>query len=95
MNHRSKRVIYQCNVMLNFQKPDAPPNPLDQGYTISNGCCLPRMYEKPALPGTIQPRNVPLMSIVRVKIALVMQMTYDILTVDNVDNGTNGTIFHV
>ena len=48
--HRSKRVIYQCNIILNFQNPKAPPNPLHHGYVINNGFCMPRMYEKPALP---------------------------------------------
>ena len=47
---RNKRVLYQSNIFLNFQSPDSPPNPLDNGYCIHNGLCVPLMYTRPSLP---------------------------------------------
>ena len=47
---RNKRVIYHATVLLNFQDPAGPPNPLNHGYNISNGLCVPIMYTKPPLP---------------------------------------------
>jgi len=47
---RNKRVLYQSNIFLNFQSPDSPPYPLDNGYCIHNGLCVPLMYTRPSFP---------------------------------------------
>jgi len=36
--------------MLNFMNNDAPPSPLQHGWTLIEGKCLPVRYTKPALP---------------------------------------------
>ena len=43
-------MIYQSNILLNFQNPEAPPNPTNHGFTNTTGLCLPIMYTKPPLP---------------------------------------------
>ena len=53
-NHqRNKKVLYQANVFLNFQNPESPPNPLDNGYHMNNNLCVPIMYTKPSLPDNL------------------------------------------
>ena len=43
-------MIYQSNLLLNFQNPEAPPNPTNHDFTNMTGLCLPIMYTKPPLP---------------------------------------------
>ena len=50
---RNKRVLYEINILLNFQSPDGPPSPLDHGYYLINGLCVPIMYTKPSLPNNL------------------------------------------
>ncbi len=41
---------YQAYIWLNYMTPDAPPSPLQHGWTLREGKCLPTRYSKPALP---------------------------------------------
>ena len=52
-SYRSKRVIYQSNILLNFQNPEAPPNPTNHGFTNMTGLCLPIMSTKLPLPNDL------------------------------------------
>ncbi|KAK4322236.1 hypothetical protein Pmani_007032 [Petrolisthes manimaculis] len=45
-----KRVNYQTFMMLNFDKADPPPSPINHGWTLDNGMCIPVRYTQPALP---------------------------------------------
>jgi hypothetical protein len=36
--------------MLNFMNPDAPSSPLQHGWSLREGKCLPIRYSQPALP---------------------------------------------
>ena len=45
-----KRANYQVYVLKNFAEPDAPPSPLDHGWCIQDGKCVPLRYSKPARP---------------------------------------------
>ena len=44
------RANYQTFIMLNFAEPDAPPSPLQHGWRLQDGQCLPIRYSKPSLP---------------------------------------------
>ena len=44
------RVNYQVFIQLNYDKPDAPPDPTNHGWTLSNGRYVPVRYTKDALP---------------------------------------------
>ncbi|KAG1649652.1 Potassium channel subfamily K member 18 [Nymphon striatum] len=37
-------------MMLNFDKADPPPSPINHGWTLDNGLCIPVRYTEPALP---------------------------------------------
>ena len=54
-------VIYQTNILLNFQSSDGPTNPLEYGYEIRNKFCVPLLYTKPALPDNLF-SNIPFKS---------------------------------
>ena len=58
-SYRNKRVIYQSNILLNFQNPEAPPNPTNHGFTNTTGLCLPIMYTKPPLPDDLNIGTTP------------------------------------
>ncbi|KAG1648975.1 hypothetical protein GQR58_029417 [Nymphon striatum] len=45
-----KRFNYQTFMMLNFDKADPPPSPINHGWTLDNGLCIPVRYTEPALP---------------------------------------------
>ena len=47
---RSKRVNYQTYLYLTFDVPDPPPSPLNHGWHLKDGKCMPVQYTKPALP---------------------------------------------
>eukprot|EP00794_Sanderia_malayensis_P017851 gene17851-19634_t len=47
---KAKRVNYQTNILINFDKPDHPPSPLNHGWTLENGKCQPLRYTKAPLP---------------------------------------------
>ena len=51
-SHKMKvtRANYQAFIWLNYMNPDAPPSPLQHGWTLIDGKCLPMRYSKPALP---------------------------------------------
>ncbi|KAG1681655.1 Importin-5 [Nymphon striatum] len=40
---------YQAFIMLNFMNPDAPSSPLQHGWSLREGKCLPIWYSQPAL----------------------------------------------
>ena len=45
-----KRVNYQAYVLLNYDKPDPPPSPLNHGWILVEGRCQPLRYLNPPLP---------------------------------------------
>ena len=47
---KAKRVNYQANILINFDKPDHPPSPVNHGWTLENGKCQPLRYTKAPLP---------------------------------------------
>ena len=47
------------NILLNFQNPEAPPNPTNHGFTNTTGLCLPIMYSKPPLPDDLDIGTTP------------------------------------
>ena len=47
---RLPRVYYQANILINFNKSDHPPSPVDHGWTLENGKCQPLRYTKVLLP---------------------------------------------
>ena len=47
--HRYERVMYYAHVLLNFQNPASPICPINYGYQILNGLCVPTMHSKSAL----------------------------------------------
>ena len=49
-NLRVTRVNYHVFIQLNYDKPDAPPDPTHHGWTLRNGRCVPVRYTKDALP---------------------------------------------
>lgn len=49
-NFKVTRANYQAFIMLNFMNPDAPSSPLQHGWILREGKCLPERYSKPALP---------------------------------------------
>jgi hypothetical protein len=48
-----QRVNYQVYILLNYDKPDAPPSPIENGWFLENGTCKPRRYRQPAIPKTL------------------------------------------
>ena len=48
------RVNYQVYLFLNYDKPDAPPSPLNHGWTMKDGQCVPIRYTKPSLPPALR-----------------------------------------
>ena len=48
-----QRVNYQVYILLNYDKPDAPPSPIENGWFLENGTCKPRRYRQPAKPKTL------------------------------------------
>ena len=46
---RYERVMYYAHVLLNFQNPASPICPINYGYQILNGLCVPIMHSKSAL----------------------------------------------
>eukprot|EP00794_Sanderia_malayensis_P006670 gene6670-7422_t len=51
---KAKRVNYQANILINFDKPDHPPSPLNHGWTLENGKCQPLRYTKAPLPAKFE-----------------------------------------
>ena len=51
---RTKRVQYHIRVLESFADPMEAENPLDNGYVLMNGSCVPRMSDEPALPHTLR-----------------------------------------
>lgn len=49
-NLKVTRANYQAFIMLNFMNPDAPSSPLQHGWSLREGKCLPIRYSQPALP---------------------------------------------
>ena len=49
-NLKIQRVNYQTYLFLNFYKKDLVPCPLNNGWTLDNGKCVPLRYSKPPLP---------------------------------------------
>ena len=49
-NLKILRVNYQTYLFLNFYKKDLVPCPLNNGWTLDNGKCVPLRYSKPPLP---------------------------------------------
>ena len=47
---RALRVAYQVYVWLHFEMPDAPPSPLQNGWQMVDGKCVPIRYRSAALP---------------------------------------------
>ena len=47
---RALRVAYQAYIWLHFDIPDAPPSPLQYGWQILDGKCVPVRYRSAALP---------------------------------------------
>ena len=47
---RALRVAYQSYIWLNFDIPDAPPSPLQYGWQMVDGKCVPIRYITAALP---------------------------------------------
>lgn len=45
-----QRVNYQSYLFLNFDKSELIPSPLNSGWRLENGKCVPQRYSKPALP---------------------------------------------
>jgi len=45
-----QRVNYQSYLFLNFDKSELIPSPLNSGWRLDNGKCVPQRYSKPALP---------------------------------------------
>lgn len=49
-NLKATQVNYQASILLNFDKPDHPPSPVNHGWTLENGKCQPLRYTKAPLP---------------------------------------------
>ena len=49
-NLKVTRANYQAFIMLNCMNPDAPSSPLQHGWSLREGKCLPIRYSQPALP---------------------------------------------
>jgi hypothetical protein len=49
-NLRAEQVNYQAYVWLHFDQPDAPPSPLNHGWQLFEGNCVPIRHKSPALP---------------------------------------------
>jgi len=47
------RVNYQVYIQLNYDKPDAPPNPTNHGWTMKDGRCVSVRYTHDALPRSL------------------------------------------
>ena len=47
---RNERVMYYACVLLKFQNPTSPIYPINHGYQILNGICMPIMHSKSPLP---------------------------------------------
>ncbi len=47
---KTTRANYQAYVFMNYDKAEAPPSPLDHGWTLDNGSCIPVRHSRPALP---------------------------------------------
>ena len=47
--HRNERVMYHANALLNSQNPVSPICPINHGYQILNGLCIPIMHSKSPL----------------------------------------------
>ena len=50
---RTKRVIYQIHVMESFQSSEEPGSPLDHGYKLDDGFCVPITNTDLALPESL------------------------------------------
>ena len=47
---KMKRVNYQAFTLLNYDKADSPPSPLNHGWSLEKGKCITMRYAQPALP---------------------------------------------
>ena len=47
---KSRECYYQTYLFLNFYKKDLVPCPLNNGWTLDNGKCVPLRYSEPPLP---------------------------------------------
>ena len=47
---------YQTYILLNFMSPDLSPSPLQHGWCLKVGKCVPIRYTLPALPNTVRTR---------------------------------------
>ena len=54
--HRNERVMYYAHLLLNFQNPAVPLCPINHGYQILNGLCMPIMHSKSPLPDELVKR---------------------------------------
>ena len=50
------RANYQTYILLNFMSPDLSPSPLQHGWCLKVGKCVPIRYTLPALPNTLRTR---------------------------------------
>ena len=48
--HRNERVMYYAHVLLIFQNWASPICPINHGYQLLNGLCMPIMHSKSSLP---------------------------------------------
>ena len=53
---RNEKVMYHVHLLLNFQNPAAPVYPINYGYQILNGLCMPIMHSKSPLPDDLVKR---------------------------------------
>ena len=54
--HINERVMHYAHVLLNFQNPASPICPINHGYQILNGLCMPIMPSKSPLPDELVKR---------------------------------------
>ena len=47
------RANYQVYVLLNYDSAAAPPSPINHGWTMKDGQCVPNRYTQPALPNNL------------------------------------------
>ena len=45
-----QRVNYQTFIFLNFAQAESPPSPLNNGWILEEGFCVPVRHHLPALP---------------------------------------------
>ena len=54
--HRNETVMYYAHLLLNFQNRATPLCPINHGYQVLNGLCMPIMHLKSPLPDELVKR---------------------------------------